>query len=363
MVSFTGVGLGAFAQESRLLGDQRIRRKLSDLQETQLRQQQQTAVRENINDLVEAAAGVAERAAEAGIDATPLIAPLRERAGVTADAGGVNRNEGEAMFDAATRFPGPAEVGAAEGKRKAAERNVTGERDTKIVQVRDKEGNEVDVLVDANTGEQIKEIGRGPAVSTELVGEAAVTAVSGKELAATKESLRGLVADLEEVELTVQKFKDNPQAGGFLGTVIEKVGGIIQQLGGGGVLERAGIDPAEVKAVRSNARFTISRLLSAITQEGTARYTDTERRIAAEALASLDPTASSEQIAAAGQSAVEIMDRALTREVDRIRVAAKADIATSTGQESLVRALMANGFNEAAAIDAVTDLMIRDAAR
>ena len=120
MVSFTGVGLGAFAQESRLLGDQRIRRKLSDLQETQLRQQQQTAVRENINDLVEAAAGVAERAAEAGIDATPLIAPLRERAGVTADAGGVNRNEVEAMFDAATRFPGPAEVGAAEGKRKAA---------------------------------------------------------------------------------------------------------------------------------------------------------------------------------------------------------------------------------------------------
>jgi len=126
MVSFTGVGLGAFAQESRLLGDQRIRRKLSDLQETQLRQQQQTAVRENINDLVGAAAGVAERAAEVGRDPTASIAELRERVALTAQAGGLNPDEFTAMFDAATTgFAGPAERGVAVGTESAAK--LTGE--------------------------------------------------------------------------------------------------------------------------------------------------------------------------------------------------------------------------------------------
>lgn len=364
MVSMVGVGLGSFARESRAFGDQRIKRKLADLQAKQIEQQNQLKVRENINALVAAASGLAERAAETGRDVSAQIMPLRERIAATAQLGGINPQEALAMFDAATTgFLGPEERGAVKGREAAAERKVTGERETKTVQVRDAQGREVDILVDANTGEQIAELGRGPTVTTELTGEAAVTNVTEKELAEAKENLRGLSADLEEVETTVRKFEETPQAGGLVGTIIEKAGGVLQQLGLGGPLERAGLDPAEIKAVRSNARFTISRLLRSITQEGTARYTDTERAIAEQALATLDPTASTEQIAAAGQSVLEIMERALIREVDRIRTASKADITTEEGQESLVRALRANGFNEDAAVDAVARLLIRDAAR
>jgi hypothetical protein len=172
---------------------------------------------------------------------------------------------------------------------------------------------------------------------------------------------RKTLADIEELDLTISMFEENPQAGGIAGVVVEKLGGLLQQAGLGSVLERIGVDPAEVKRVRSQGRLTVSRLLTAITQEDTGRFTDTERRLAGEALSTLDPTASAEQITAAGHTALDTLKRGNLREVDRLRVAAGVDISTEEGQIALVTALMKNGYQQAQAIDAMLDLKERDA--
>ena len=136
-----------------------------------------------------------------------------------------------------------------------------------------------------------------------------LTGVSDDTVEAARESVQTSQADIEELERSIAQFEENPEAGGITGTVIENVGGFLQQFGFGPALESAGIDPAKVKEVRSQARLVVSRLLSTITAEESGRFTDRERQIAEQALGSLDETASPEQIKAAGTTALNMMRR------------------------------------------------------
>lgn len=196
--------------------------------------------------------------------------------------------------------------------------------------------------------------------SPSLEGVGAVTGVTKKEREALKGSVQDTNAQIEELNETLRQFEETPEAGGLLGPIIEKAGGLIQQLPGGErVLETAGVDPAEVKAVRGNARAVASRMLSTITGEESGRFTDREREIAEEVLGALDVTASEQQISAALNQAIDLMRRAEGRQMVRFLQASGADIATPEGEVTFVEALIANGFTEERAIDAMLDLKAR----
>lgn len=237
MVNFTGAGLGAFAEENRLLGDQRIQRKLTSLKETQLRQKTQTTVRENINALVAAAAGVAERAAETGRDATASIAPLRERVGLTAEAGGLDPGEFLSMFDASTTgFAGPTERGLATGSEAAAEltgklgRLPTGaertrgagvEANIQTVKFRDSSGNLVTATFDPGTGEVGAEIGRGPSVQfqPQTLPKSALGDFANAEV-----STRVALGELDRVQ---EQINTEDTFSGAIGTLATSLAGAI----------------------------------------------------------------------------------------------------------------------------------------
>lgn len=186
-----------------------------------------------------------------------------------------------------------------------------------------------------------------------------LTGVSKKTVEEARESVQTSQADIEELERSIAQFEANPEAGGIAGTVIENVGGFLQQFGFGPILESAGIDPAKVKEVRSQARLVVSRLLSTITAEESGRFTDRERQIAEQALGALDETASPEQIKAAGTTALQMMRRAQSRELNKLLIASGANLAEPEGEQRFVEILIRNGFETEAAIDAMLDLQER----
>jgi len=193
--------------------------------------------------------------------------------------------------------------------------------------------------------------------SPTLEGVGALTGVTTKERESLKTKIQDTNAQIEELTETLKQFQETPEAGGLLGPVIEKAGGLVQQLPGGeGALESLGLNPAEVKAVRGNARAVASRMLSTITGEESGRFTDKERQIAEEVLGALDVTASSEQISAALNQAIDLMRRSEGRELVRFLQAFEGDINTPEGQEAFVEVLIANGFTRDRAIDAFLEL-------
>lgn len=223
------------------------------------------------------------------------------------------------------------------------------------------------VGVDANDPAAIADIVKRGGVKVTLGVQATtldelggVSAVSKKELEATKETIQSLNADIEELDDTLTAFEENPAAGGISGAVIENVGGLIQQIPliGEKAVQAAGIDPAAVKVTRNKARATASRLLTAITKEE-GRFTDSERQIATEVLSALTPTASGEQIVAALQSAADMVKRSESRELVRFLQASGADLSNPKGEIDFVQALIDNGFKEERAIDAMLDLKER----
>lgn len=196
--------------------------------------------------------------------------------------------------------------------------------------------------------------------ATELSGIGAVTEVTKKEREDVKQSIQDTNAQIEELGETLKQFSETPEAGGLLGPIIEKAGGVIQQLPGGErVLEGLDVDPAEVKAVRSNARAVASQMLSVITAEEGGRFTDKEREIATEVLGALDLTSSTEQISAALNQAVDLMKRSEGRQMVRFLQASGADISTPDGETAFVQALIDNGFSQDRAIDSMLDLKER----
>ena len=100
-------------------------------------------------------------------------------------------------------------------------------------------------------------------------------------------------------------------------------------------------------------------MLSTITGEESGRFTDREREIAEEVLGTLDPTASTEQISAALTQAVDLMKRSEGRQMVRFLQASGADLTLPEGEEAFVGVLMAQGFSEQRAIDAMLDLKER----
>lgn len=192
-------------------------------------------------------------------------------------------------------------------------------------------------------------------------GTGALTGESPKDVRGIRASIRDSQANIEELQATAKAFAETPEAGGVLGAVLESAGGLLEQIPvfGEGLADALPGDQEAVTAARTQARITVSSLLSTITGEESGRFTDTERRLANEALKALEATSSPTQIQSALKTSVEIMQRSQLREVNRLLDASKADISDDEGAEAFFGVLKKNGFSDDAALDAI--LALREA--
>lgn len=181
----------------------------------------------------------------------------------------------------------------------------------------------------------------------------ALTGISPKEVGAAREKISGLQVDMARLEDTLKAFQETPEAGGILGTIIETGGGLLAQIPLIGE-DIAGLLPGDaekVKEARTKARITVASMLETITKEESGRFTDTERRIANEALGALDVTASPPQIETALKTALSIMQDTMNRQVDKLLLASKADLSAPEGRTEFFDVLIKNGFTEEQSID------------
>ena len=231
---------------------------------------------------------------------------------------------------------------------------------TQVVQTRDKFGNVVDTLVASDTGLPIRELGRGPSITfqpTEL--PSAATGATPAALRAQGQTIEDLTSSIARVSSTIDAFKKTKAAGGILGTIIENVGGLLGQIPLIGEDVAGAIGTPEVTNARTQARLTTASLLSTITGEESGRFTDTERRIAEEALKALTPTASASQIQDALGLTLGLLNDSRNRQLDSFLIRSEGDLATPVGRDAFNKVLLANGFTREEAINAIADMIVR----
>ena len=180
------------------------------------------------------------------------------------------------------------------------------------------------------------------------------TTITPKKVRETVETITQIRANLVDINRVAEGFKKTPSAGGVFGPIIEKLGGLIQQIPLiGGIV---GTAPEDVKGIRTDARALASSLLSTITKEDTGRFTDKEREIATEVLGALDVTASPQQIQAALSTVRGIMEASLSRELFKLLSSTNADLSTDEGINSFGAVLLKNGFTNDQASEAIAGL-------
>lgn len=186
-----------------------------------------------------------------------------------------------------------------------------------------------------------------------------------KDLDALRSGIRDLQSNLNNLEKTRKAFEANPEAGGILGSAIENIGGLLGQIPfiGGDLEDMLPGDAEKVRKARTRARFVVSSMLSTITAEDSGRFTDTERRIASEALGALDITASPRQIQTALETAFEIVTDSQNRKVDELFSASGLDLASTEGRLALHKILSDNGFTSDQADISIDSLMARRGVR
>lgn len=201
----------------------------------------------------------------------------------------------------------------------------------------------------------------GASVQAATIGGLGVTGETPKSVGEVRDRLRSTTASMEELKTTLAAFEKTPQAGGILGRMIEKGGGLLQQFDevlGTDLSGTVGIDMKAVTEARTQARVTTSQMLTTITKEES-RFTDEERKRAEQALQTLELTASPQQIKTALSTAIAIMERSEVRDLDRLRLAAKADLSTDEGIDQFGAVLLDNGYTRDQAISAITRLRKR----
>lgn len=363
-----------------------------DIRERQVKAAESRALRvetdTKIGNMMETIGELVEGSLAAGREPeqiTPMIAPLLAAVTSVAPAAGRDPKLLEAQVQAMLTMPTGAEIAAAEGSAEAsritsqagaleeagidtgaarATAGIKAAPNTTLRTFEMPDGRALSVPADDRASiDRAVAAGGVETPRSRQSDQISVTGDDQKGVDETRTQIRELSSSMEELDATMEQFEANPEAGGITGTIIEKAGGVLQQIpGGSAVLDMAGIKPEEVKAVRSQMRSTVSRMLSTITAEEGGRYTDTERRIAQEALGVLDETASDQQIRSAMQQAVNIQRRSLVRQVDRLRGQAEIsvdDLRTPDGINRMDEILRKNGMTSQASEAAILDLLNR----
>lgn len=200
------------------------------------------------------------------------------------------------------------------------------------------------------------------------VGGLAVATPDKKAIADASKSIRDTQTNLEELQKTLDDFKKTPEAAGIPGEIIEKVGGIVEQLPwgiGDEALNAAGVDIKAVTKARTQARAAIGQTLRLVSQDNS-RFSDADRKLAEQTLQVLTPTAGDDTVRSAFDTVINIMKRQQLKDIDEIRVAAKIsikDLETDEGVNKLGDLLTNKGMTADQAIEAIYNIKQRHGLR
>ena len=215
---------------------------------------------------------------------------------------------------------------------------------------------------DTKAAQEIQdEIDKRGAIVGRTPEDVAVTGpISAKRTGEVREGLRAISGNIEELQITLAQFEDTPLAGGAIGAILDKAAGILGQFDQvlGTDLESAlPGDQKKIKEARTSAKFTAALMLSTITGEDSGRFTDTERKIADQALATLEASSGPGQISTAMNTAVRIMERSLRRFADELFVASKIDLSDVNNLEKAHGILLENGLSSGQADGILLDVL------
>jgi hypothetical protein len=167
------------------------------------------------------------------------------------------------------------------------------------------------------------------------------TSVDPKTVREARVRVRDTTSTLAKVDDAAKAFKKNPEAGGVSGFLIDKVGGLVEQLPGGigeELTSAAGIDTAAVQEARTKARTVLGNLISTITGDTSGRYSDRDVKAAEQAIPATKETSSPKQIQAAYAAIHESLVETRLDAVEDLRSAANIsddDLGTEEGVEKL----------------------------
>ena len=245
---------------------------------------------------------------------------------------------------------------------KAAEARAT-EADPTIVRLQ-RQRDDAIRTGDIKAAQEIQdEIDKRGAIVGRTPEDVALTGERPKDIAGIRENVRSMEGDLEQLSGALKAFQETPEAAGILGTLIETGGGILRQIPIiGKDIANILVDEEtqkKVKEARTKARFVTSSLLATITKETAGRFTDTERKLAAETLAALEATSDPLQVEVAMKTAIGIMQDTEVREVQRLLSVSKLDLTNSDDQDKFGAILVENGFTPDRAVEVMVRLLAR----
>lgn len=182
------------------------------------------------------------------------------------------------------------------------------------------------------------------------------------------------VQTMAEASDMMQRALDTPGVTGIRGRASEALGGwlgnlvgLLDQESGESVEDfvtqkLSGVSPQELSKFRTTAKRFVSRLLPTITEENSGRYTDTERKIAAETARSITPDSTPAQIVGSMKTFIGIEMAGRLRADFRRGIAApgtqRFDVLNSQeDQIAVAQQLLRLGYTPDEAADFVADLV------
>lgn len=180
-------------------------------------------------------------------------------------------------------------------------------------------------VFDPETGNIIAQVGGTPLTKSQ-------TGAQGIEIA---DEIRATGERLSELSSSLRSLEETPEATGLRGIVIERVGGVAEQIGDMVGVEGDWIGTAEVQQTRTQLASLLGRYIPTVTGDESNRYSDRDMQRAEAALPATRTTASYNQVRSALLTLGDIERRARARALMRLDgFGPEVDLTYPDGRES-----------------------------
>lgn len=203
-------------------------------------------------------------------------------------------------------------------------------------------------IYDPQTENIIAQIGGGPLTDTQL----------GKQSIEISEEIRATNERLSELSSSLRSLEQTPEATGIRGVVIERLGGVAEQIGDMVGVDGDWLGTAEVQQTRTQLASLLGRYIPTVTGDESGRYSDRDMQRAEAALPATRVTASYSQVRSALLTLGDIERRARARALMRLDgFGPEVDLTYQEGREFYAIQLFREGKNPEEAVQIIQELM------
>lgn len=204
------------------------------------------------------------------------------------------------------------------------------------------------ITIFGENGKVLAQIGGGPLTNRQQGAQ-------GIEIA---NEIRQTGVRLSELSTTLTSLRQNPQAAGLSGLLIENVGGVAEQISNLTGMNGDWLNTQPVQQTRTQLSSLLGQYIPTITGDTSGRYSDQDARRADAALPARRPQASFQQVESALLTLRDVELRARARALMRLDgFAPQIDITYPEGRSSYASQLLSEGKTPQEAADIIGGLM------